>query len=379
MKHGPVLLAALLAAWLAAPLPAAEIYVPALELFTLGSTEDGVFGLRSRGELDLRVEGGYKFGGRLVFGFFSDSLETAAQSTEPLLSFKAAGIRIRDIFALPLDFAYFLGEQDTFCSGELFDERFGADPFASRYPSWLHFPESSFLYEGIHTVSGTGFGLDFKLKKDVALLSLHLYQDGHFVEEGLPLSFEYGHWSADLRAALNLSKVKLEAFLGATSAAQSAYGYYRGGLLFYVAEQSVEFLLQAGIPRWAPEEPFGIDLLYLLVEPRVRLGAFSIVPTFFWRPSYFLLKPTREQAFDINLDLGIGKPAEWPLAGGLEGNFVYQTEDKTGPVNELRVRLSPYVQFITPGALWEVRLNAKILPFDATDLLEVLIAVKAGF
>jgi hypothetical protein len=153
------------------------------------------------------------------------------------------------------------------------------------------------------------------------------------------------------------------------------------GIQFYVREEVVEFLLQAGIPRWAPPETLDIDLLYLLVEPRVHLGVLSVIPTFFWRPAYFLMQATGEQALDINLDFLLSKPAVWPVAGGVESTFVYQIEEGGAAVtsDKFRMKLATYLQFFTPGVVWEIRLNANVLPFQADNLLEALVAVKAEF
>jgi hypothetical protein len=306
--------------------------------------------------------------------------------TESLLVFKTAEIELRNLFSLPLDLAYFIGESDQFGSGKVFAEKLGAVPLASRYPGYAHFWDSRLEYkgyEGIHTPRGTGIELDYWLHENRALLALYAYQDGRFDADPSPTVFELdpGHWSMDLRAALSFSSIKLEAFAGATYPTPDAsYGYLRGGLLFYAADKGVEFLAQIGLPRWAPgTDTFDIGLLYLLVEPRLRLGVLSVIPTFFWRPSYYLLTSTGEQAFDINLDLAIGKPEEWPLAGGLESNFVYQTEKAGALVNEFRIKITPYVQFLSPGVVWEVRMNTNVWPFDAGQLLELLLVVKAEF
>jgi len=352
---------------------AANVNVPALELYTHGSTEGGDFGFVSRGELDLLVEGGYKFAGRVELNYFSPSLEEAATSGS--LTFKSASILLKEIFSLPLDFSYFIGENATFCSGDLFPETFGSLPFTTRYRGFLTFPQGV-IYDGLHTLYGTGMKLDYSRQKELWLLSLFLYQDAK-----VDIPFEPGRYSLDFRGALNFSRLKLEAFLGATYPAPgSTLGYLRAGLLFFAAEEGVEFLAQIGIPRWSPlEDSFSIDLFYLLFEPRVRLGLFSIIPTFFWRPSYYHQQVTEEQAFDVNLNLQIGRPPLTRVNGGLEGNFSYQIESAGSAQSDFQIKVSPYLQVETSGVIWETKVNAKLWPFALDELIEVFLAVKAEF
>ena len=370
---------------LTSPAFGAGVNVPSLQLFTWGRLESGVFGFDTRGDMDLRIDGGYKFAGRVLFGFSSSTLETAAFND--MLSLTSATVTLRKLFGLPLDFTWFVGEAGSFCTGELFPERFGSPPVASRYHNFVHFPSSEYTYQGIATPNGTGLELDWTPGEGRALLSWYLYQDSSIDEDGDYRTLDWGHFSTDLRAALNFDRVKLEAFFGATyPVPDGSLGYYRGGLLFYAAEKGVEFLAQVGIPRWNPAvDAIGADLLYLFVEPRVRFGALAIAPSFFWRPGYFVNRDTRvledtgEQAFDVNLDLQLGKPGEWPVAGGIEGRFVYQTEELGVPVNQIRATASPYVRLLTAGVTWELRVPVKLYPFVPSNPAEVFFTIDAEF
>ncbi len=360
---------------------AANVNVPLLELYTRGAVDGGRFGFISRGEMDLLVEGGYKFGGRVVLSFSSTNLED--RNITSTLSFKSATIMLREILGLGLSAAYFIGEGPTFASGALFPEYFGTAPVATHYQGFLHFPESV-TYEGIYTVQGTGLAVDWAAAPGALMLSAYLYQDSRLDADGDSTTFDPGFYSADLRAALNLPRLKLEAFAGATYPAPDAlYGYLRGGLLFYAAdatEPTVEFLAVAGIPRWAPGvDPFEFNLFYFLFEPRVRVDFLAIIPTFFWRPAYYGQESTGEQAFDVNLNLQIGRPDRSVVSGGLETTFVYQMEQAGATVNELRLTLAPYVQLNTSGVLWDFRISTRALPFDPNELIEVFLAVKAVF
>jgi hypothetical protein len=389
-----VLIASLVAVFSAGtilPSFGANIDVPLLELVTWGRLESGVFGFDTRGDMELRVDGGYKFAGRVLFGFSSSTLETAAFND--MLRFTAARVTLREIFGAPLNLTWFIGEAEAFCSGAVFPDLFGSPVIASRFFSFVHFqpepgpPPVYYTYRGIYTPNGTGLVLDWLPGERRLQLSWYLYQDSSIDADADYTTLDWGHFSSDFRAAINLDRIKLEAFVGATyPVPDGTVGYYRGGLLFYAAEQSVEFLAQIGIPRWNPYlEAIDIDLLYLFVEPRVRFGAFAIAPSFFWRPRYFLneetnvVEDTGGQAFDINLDLQVGKPAQWPVGGGLEGNFVYQTELAGVPVNEMRFKLSPYLRLLTSGVTWELRVPVNLFPLDASDPAQVFLTVQAEF
>ncbi len=364
----------------AAPIFGANINVPSLELYTRGNLRNGIFGFSSRGEMDLLVDGGYKFGGRIVLGFNSTTLEEDSLDGTSLLSFKTASITFRDVFKLPMDFTYFIGEEGTLGSGDIYPDFFGTVPIATRYRGYLYFPDG-IIFDGIHTINGTGFQLDLFPNKELFLLSLYLYQDSMVDADGDPLTFDPGYYSADIRPVLNFEKVKLEAFLGTTfPAPDSTVGYYRGGLLFYAAEEGVEFLTQLGIPRWSPlTEALGIHLFYLLFEPRIRTGPLSIIPTFFWRPVYYHQQETGERALDVNLNIQLGRPPLNPVSGGIEGNFTYLLEMAGTARNELRLKLSPYIMFAAPGMLWEIRLNTKLMPFTVNDMFECFLTIKAEF
>jgi hypothetical protein len=365
------------------PLAAATITVPSLELYTRGAASGSGFGFESRGDIDLLLEGGYKFAGTFGLSFRDSSLEDPAADPDSGLFFKTAKITVRELFSLPLDLTYFIGYNDTFGSGEDYSYRFGTPPAATRYRGYLHFPDSV-EYDGLHQIKGTGLQLEHAGPKERAFLSLYAYQDSLVDADDDPLTplvFETGYYSADTRALLRFQDVILEAFAGGTFPAPGSADFYcRGGLLFYAFNKDVEFLTQLGVPRWSPlHEQLDIDFFYLLVEPRVHAGPISIIPTFFWRPAYYLQQATLEKSFDMNLDLRLGRMESSKVLGGLESNVVYTIEENGTEVNELRAKVTPYVQFLTAGAVWEVRVDAKVWPFALDDLIECFLTVKAEF
>ncbi len=351
----------------------ANVTVPYLELITRGTVQNGLYQLTTKGEMDLVVEGGYKFGGKLILSYNSDNLET--NSLTDSLTFKGASVSIKKLLSLPLNFSYFVGENDTFCSGSDFTNIFGSIPITSQYSGYIYFPEG-IIYDGIYTISGTGLKLKLTPTNN-SLYALYLYQDSNIVHTvNNEQTVWLGHYSGDFRFMLNTEHIKFEAFAGMTFPI-SSYGYYRGGLLFYTADQGVEFLAQVGIPRWDPAtDLFGINLFYLLFEPRVHMGFFSIIPTFFWHPEYYNQKETGELgSFDVNVNFLFGNPIQSPISGGVESNLSFSTIGS----QQFLVKLSPYIGFITQGVMWKLKINFRLWPFSLTNFVESFIGIRAEF
>ena len=66
----------------------ANVSVPLLELITHGTFSDGLFQLTTRGEMDLRIEGGYKFGGMINLYYLGTELEKGLLGTTDNSEFK---------------------------------------------------------------------------------------------------------------------------------------------------------------------------------------------------------------------------------------------------------------------------------------------------
>ena len=347
----------------------ANIVIPTMELITHGVSADGVFGLQTYGNMALEVQGGYKFGGAIAFGLYNESI---LENQNLPIRFLSASMTIRDVFSLPANVVYFVGQNDIFGSGSGFED-FGSPPIMTRYRGYLYFPNDNVtapIYDGIYQVQGTGVQLAVIPVADTFGVDLYLYEDTH------PAFPDLGTYSADLRFLLNTSGVKLEAFLGGTGGHIAHSGIFRGGLLFYATNRNVEFLAQVGIPRWDPsvDASLGINLFYLLFEPRLHLGVFNIVPTFFWHPAYYnQASYTAESGtFDVNLNLYFGDQSNMTLQGGLESNFRFQST-----AGDMTFKVSPWVGFSTPGVLWTVKVNTKLWPFKLTDMLDGFVGVQA--
>ena len=357
----------------------ANIVVPSMELITHGfySQPSGPFVLQTYGNLSLEVQGGYKFGGSIALGLYNQ-LDLEALSPGIPFSFLSASMSVNDLFSIPLSFTYFIGLNDRFGTGEGFGQ-FGAPPIMTRYRGFLYFPSSSLaaqpVYDGIYQVQGTGAKIVYLPNAEHASLGFYVYEDTHPDWSAFGVVTP-GTYSEDFRFLLNWDAVKIEGFIGASEGGSSTYGFYRGGLLFYAINNNVEFLAQLGIPRWDPvlDPAIGVNLFYLLVEPRLHLGIFSIVPTFFWHPGYYMQTPypNEQGTFDVNLNEYLGDPAQTTFQGGLEENFQFRAY--TG---ELGLRVSPWIGFATPGITWTFRINVNLWPYNLNSIVDGFVGVRA--
>ena len=328
-------------------------------------------------DFDLVIEGGYKFGGRIGLTYADGWLEDPSFFDN--IVFDGANIVVRDLFGIPLSLSWFIGSYDVLASGSEFPVSFGTAEIASSYRGYLYFP-TGIPYDGIHQVRGTGLKVSAIPVADVLMLSLYLYQDGWFMD-GVDFDssprFDPGHWSADLRVLANLPAIKLEGFVGATSVPASAAGWYRAGVLFYASMKSLEVLAELGLPKWDPvaDTPFSINLFSMLLEPRLHLGLFNAAATFFWHPGWYDQQLTGELGtFDVNLNLYLGDTTKSMTLGGLEGNLGF---DSTSGSFDLKV--APYVSFTTPGAIWKIKVDTKLVPFDPADVIEVFVGIRSNF
>ncbi|HVP17968.1 MAG TPA: hypothetical protein VMU36_03170 [Spirochaetia bacterium] len=363
----------------------ANITVPTFELITHASPIAGVYALQTYGNVVIQVEGGYKFGAQIDLNFLSSINPTFSLEQYPAnsLGIYGASVIMRDVFGSSIDISYFVGQNDYFCRGDGFSY-FGATTFATSYAGFMYFPAGP-LYQGVYQVDGTGVRIDITPVIESLRFSVYAYEDTHandLLSAYIPTSIStlpaLGAYSVDVRALFNMDVVKLEGFLGGTYASASLFGYYRGGLMLYATNKDVEFFAQVGVPEWDPSSAFSINLFYLLFEPRLHLGQFSVVPTFFWHPAYYqqFSNPSEVGNFDVNVNVYFGDLVKTSIRGGIEGNFKFQSSSMTSP-GILQTSTSPYVSFATAGVVWTVRTNFKFFPFDSADFFTAFIGIEA--
>ena len=113
----------------------------------------------------------------------------------------------------------------------------------------------------------------------------------------------------------------------------------------------------------------------MLFEPRLSLGIIQFIPTFFWRPSSYLLQSTGvTQAFDANVLLGFGDILKDIFSIGIEGNLKFDESN----TDQLKIKAIPYINFRTPGAIWHLKTTVEVYP-EYLNALEVLIGIEAKF
>ncbi len=357
----------------------ASVIVPSLEMISHVANTGVTLEVQTYANMALSLEGGAKFGGTVAFGLLHQQSIELLEASGLSLDFLSASMSARDVLSLPVNISYFVGAGDVLCSGDGFTQ-FGVQPIMTAYRGYFAFATGP-QYDGIYEVWGSGVHVQFVPKAETASLDLYVYEDTHPTWPGgsPPLISSLGAWSGDLRFLLNFPAVKVESFVGATLVPTGApFGLYRGGLLFYATGGNVEFLAQVGIPLWDPSEypALNVDLFYLLVEPRLHLGIVSVVPTFVWHPAGYMqgINPDEVGAFDVNLNISLGDVARSARQGGVEGNIRFQSS-----LGQFMVKASPWFGFMTPGVLWTLKLTANLFPFDARQLLEGFVGVRAQF
>lgn len=389
------------------PLSGADLFVPQLELLTRGVWDDAnsTVILSNEGNASIDISGGYKFGGSLSIGFESSNLGNAdltagdvITETVPAtadsnssnisalaaylddttyLKFIGAEIEYRELFGqADTSLAWFIGETDSFCSGDIFPLQFATATVATRYRGKRYFSSG---FDGIHRVNGTGLKVDTGWGSEVNRTSFYLYQDG-YVGQDSTSNIKQGVFSFDGRTAFNFESLKIEAFAGA-SFPTAAAGLYRAGLLFHYNPGSAgEFLAEIGVPRWAAPDPFSIGDFFFLFEPRIHIDPLTVILTLFWQPNYYLQTQTEEgESADIHINFLFGDSPDSRVSGGVETSFIVNTDYASSADNQFEIVTTPYLSLSTPGVAWNFALDVNLLPFDLASMFTGIISIKAVF
>lgn len=385
MNHLRTQAAVLLLLFSATLLSAADLSIPELNLLSTGEWDNdaSTVTLQTQGDATLDISGGYKFGGSLSLGFSTDNLSYSGQDAsdnaadtaslaayidnQTYLQFQGAEVSYRELFGMESSsISWFIGETDTFCSGDIFPEHFASGEVSTRYQGQRYFQSN---FDGIHSVNGTGMALRSGFGSQFNRSAIYLYQDGYLGE---------GVFSVDAYSAFSFDTIKLEAFAGSTFPKASA-GLYRAGLFFHYAPGNRgEFLAEIGVPRWAAPEPFAIGDFYFLFEPRVKIAPLTVILTLFWQPNYYLQSETVEgESADIHINFLFGDSPESTLSGGLESSFIINTDYAETGDDQFEIVGTPYLSLSTPGVSWDFALDVQLLPFNLSSLVQGVISIKA--
>ena len=392
------------------PVSSAELTIPRFEMATLGRIDDG-FRLTSLVSADLAITGGYKYGLSLGFSFGSfDLVKTFATrhfrfdllpgvpgdyvdiedynnminqantllSSQGTLTFRMAKATIRDLFNVPLELSFFIGEGDDFCSGDEYYSRFGSVPIGTDYKGLFYFPtgiggDLGRRYYGIYGVRGTGISLAFT--------HLNTFVPMIYIYESYPLFMNIGGiygkpiYSGDLRFLLNFPVAKVEAFGGVSY--QDSF-MIRGGILSHFGfGNNVEFLVQAGLSGWDLNESVTIDNFFFLMEPRFHFGIFGLYSTIFFHPVIYnnILTPEERGRMDINLKFFVEIP-NTGFSTGVESNLGL----KINKIEDIKVYVAPFFSFLGSGIRWDTKARINLLGVDRPeDLFELYIGISTSF
>jgi hypothetical protein len=297
------------------------------------------------------------------------------------LSFRVAKATARDLFKLPLEFSYFVGLSDAFCSGEEFASRYGLASIETDFTGFYYFPEGIGgnpyrRYNGIHAVQGTGFSIALTRWDNIVPL-LYLYQDIPYLNTAGVIS-EKTHYSGDLRTLFNGEKLKLEAFWGISGGKDIDPGF-RGGLLaFFTSGRGADLLIQGGIPGWVQGEEFSIDNMYFLMEPRLSFGLCALHVNFFYHPLEYLHIKTEEERgkADINIKFLIGDMERFRLQGGLETTLGL----KAGEERDVSVKMSPFISLLSDGLRWDFKLRVNPRAWEKPEeITEIFVGIRTAY
>jgi hypothetical protein len=397
--------------WLFLPVFAlfgAEITVPRLEVASRGALKNDEFAITSNAAVDIGLNGGYKYGILLGLSFESVNLgkafayrnfeaklldPAASVTTEDynqladrfnnraVLSFRIVKATAREIFSLPLEFSYFVGRGDSFCSGEEFTSRYGIPTMETGFTGFFYFPEGIGKnpyrrYDGLHAVQGTGFSFALtRWERFIPLL--YLYQSIPYINDAETIS-EKNHYSGDFRSLFNWDKFKLEAFFG-VSGGKDETADFRGGLLaFFNSGDGKDFLIQCGIPGWVMDEDFSIDNLYFLMEPRLDFGLIALHITFFYHPLEYLHIKTEEERgkADINIKVLAKELGAVRFQGGLETTLGL----KVDTAEDFSLKISPFASLISDGLRWDIKIRINPLAANRPEeLFEVFAGIRTAY
>ncbi|RPJ08124.1 MAG: hypothetical protein EHM28_05150 [Spirochaetaceae bacterium] len=368
----------------------ANITIPSIELATYILGIDHEMIMITDSSMDFLIDGGYKFGAKItlgVDGFIALPGDTATgpeKGTINLpLSLKYTEIIVRDLFGVPLDLSYFIGEGSNLCYGDEFSRLFGTPVIQSAFTPPLYISDPLLFYQnpilnyrGIHRINGNGIKLQYHPLEGGFGFEWYLYQDHNFRESyeietatgimNLNMIFlDTGWYASDMRFFLNTEIFKMEVFIGGSIDSGSFQGCWRGGALFFFGLGPVDIMAEVGLPTLDFGNIGGLEMFYILYEMRIHAGPITITPTIFSHPATYLQQPNMDntERIDFAMDLSVFDPRKDFISFGFEGAmttfFLFSMDDPPWVLF-----LSPHITFATPGVSWEIKLRTTL--WDST-------------
>ena len=393
------------------PVNAAEITVPKVELASRGWVDDGDFIFSSFLSADIALSGGYKYAFLLgltmdapdiakafayrsfSFGYTEANPVTGEEynrlvdqindklNNQAFIGFRIAKATIKEIFGAPLEFAYFVGRDDDFCSGDEFGARFGLMPFGSEFKGFYYFPEGiggipTRRYNGIYGISGTGFSLSLT-KFNGFVPIVYIYQD---FSSYLPMPSEIDGmiYSGDLRLLFYYNWLRLEGFGGASINLEKDLSLRGGIMAHFDAGRGVEFFAQGGVPGCPIGDKFSIDNLFFLIEPRLHTGLFGMDVTFFYHPVVYnhIVSADERGKANLNLKFLLGKRNSG-FAGGIEFGTLLKIN---GIAEDFIFSISPLVYFVSDGLRWDAKIRVKPLEMkNPENVVDFFIGCRTAY
>jgi hypothetical protein len=299
----------------------ANVFVPAMDLTTFFS-QDG--DLRTRGQFDIELNGGYKYQAKVAFQYLNPTLES---DSSPTLVFDGAQATIRQLFKI-LDLTYWTGYYDVIGGGDY-------------YVGYLYHREEGFEYLGYLPLKGTGVVLGTRTRDERYGGKVYTYQrDG----VGYVNSF-------DLEFNLDTDPFLFNAYAG-----ESDLEWRAGVQLKYLGDK-VSFYLTVGHLTLSSGNALDFDEYYFLMEERFSAGNWNFIPSIFARPKYHYNYDTRNyeptnETNDVDFNFNINyEPQTKNYAVGTELSL------QTNKTENFGIYVSPYVDFYTLGMTWSFKID----------------------
>jgi len=319
----------------------ANVFVTNMDLTSRINLEAEV---STRGQFDIRFDGGYKYQGKLLFQYYNNALET---DTSASLRFDGAQASVKSIFNV-LDLTYWTGLWGILGEGK-------------HYKGHLYHSGAGFDYNGYLPILGTGlvFGSRYY---DLLSGDLFVYQ-------------RYGSTKIDsLDLALNIFHKQLQGsiFLGVTGI------NYRMGFHFQSIGEKAELYLTMGDPTVRFGSAIDFDDFYFLLEEWFKIESWNLILSVFTRPKIHYnylqrdyISTNEVNDIDFNFDLNYEPPASY-FSGGTELNI------QTNSVENFGISLSPYISIFTQGVTWKVKVDFNFIS-QSRDFITAYLNVRASF